>query len=180
MTDDLAALFAYNALADARLLDACRLVSPERYAAEVEPGWASLRSTVAHIAGATDLWVRRFLGQPAEGFVPESDSPPPTPPPASWPAPTTPSTAWPAISRPSNWPPPSPTGTSEGRSPPPRSGPPSATSPTTRPTTEARPPPSSSASASSRPSPTSSSGPWSRRRSPDEPPAYRIGIDRHP
>lgn len=73
MTDNLATLFAYTRWADARLLDACRLVPLERYAAEVEPGWASLRSTVVHIAGATDLWVRRFLGQPAEGFVPESE-----------------------------------------------------------------------------------------------------------
>ena len=73
MTDDLAALFAYNRWADARMLEACRQVPPERYASEVVPGWASLRSTVAHIAGATDLWVRRFLGQSADGFVPESE-----------------------------------------------------------------------------------------------------------
>ena len=73
MTDNLAALFAYNRWADARMLDACRLVPAEHYAAEIAPGWASLRSTVAHIAGATDLWVRRFLGQPSDGFVPESE-----------------------------------------------------------------------------------------------------------
>lgn len=75
MTDDLASLFAFNRWADARMLDACRLVPADRYAAEVVPGWASLRSTVAHIAGGTDLWTRRFLGRPAEGFVPESDLP---------------------------------------------------------------------------------------------------------
>jgi uncharacterized damage-inducible protein DinB len=73
MTDNLTALFAYNRWADARLLDACRLVPPERYAAEIAPGWASLRSTVAHIAGGTDLWVRRFLGQPSDTFVPETE-----------------------------------------------------------------------------------------------------------
>jgi uncharacterized damage-inducible protein DinB len=73
MTDNLAALFAYNRWADARMLDACRLVPAEHYAAEIAPGWASLRSTVAHMAGATDLWVRRFLGQPSDGFVPESE-----------------------------------------------------------------------------------------------------------
>ena len=73
MTDDLAAFFAYNRWADARMLDACRLVPPERYGAEIMPGWDSLRSSVAHIAGGTDLWVRRFLGQPSDGFVPESE-----------------------------------------------------------------------------------------------------------
>ena len=73
MTDDLATLFAYNRWADARMLDACRQVPPERYGEELAPGWASLRSSVAHIAGATDLWVRRFLGQPADAFVPESE-----------------------------------------------------------------------------------------------------------
>ena len=73
MTDDLATLFAYNRWAEARMLDACRQVPPGRYGEELAPGWASLRSSVAHIAGATDLWVRRFLGQPADAFVPESE-----------------------------------------------------------------------------------------------------------
>ena len=73
MTDDLATLFAYNRWAEARMLDACRLVPPERYGEELAPGWASLRSSVAHIVGATNLWARRFLGQPADAFVPESE-----------------------------------------------------------------------------------------------------------
>jgi uncharacterized damage-inducible protein DinB len=73
MTDDLATLFAYNRWAEARMLDACRLVPPERYGEELAPGWAPLRSSVAHIVGATDLWVRRFLGQPSDSFVPESE-----------------------------------------------------------------------------------------------------------
>ncbi len=72
MTDDIATLYDYDRWAEARMLDACRLVPPERYAAEPAPGWSSLRSTVAHIAGATDLWVRRFLEQPADGFIPEA------------------------------------------------------------------------------------------------------------
>jgi len=73
ITDDLATLFAYNRWADARLLDACRQVPADRYGQEITPGWASLRSTIAHLAGATDLWVRRFLDQPATGFVSESE-----------------------------------------------------------------------------------------------------------
>jgi uncharacterized damage-inducible protein DinB len=75
MTDDLAALFVYNRWADARLLEACRSVPADRYAAEVVPGWDSLRSTVAHLAGAADLWTRRFLGEAVTSFVGEPDLP---------------------------------------------------------------------------------------------------------
>ena len=34
MNDDLVSLFAYNRWADRRMLDACRKLSPEQYAAE--------------------------------------------------------------------------------------------------------------------------------------------------
>jgi uncharacterized damage-inducible protein DinB len=73
MTDDLASLYAFDRWAEARLLDACRLLPPDRYAAEPAPGWSSPRASVAHVVGATELWLRRFLGQPATGFLPESD-----------------------------------------------------------------------------------------------------------
>ncbi len=73
MTDDLASMLDYNRWADAKLLDACRAIPPDRYGAEIAPGWASLRSTIAHIAGGTDLWTRRFLGMPADAFVPEAE-----------------------------------------------------------------------------------------------------------
>ncbi len=73
MTDDLASILAYNRWADVKLLGACRAVPPDRYGAEVAPGWASLRSTIAHIAAGTDLWTRRFLGEPTGGFVPEAE-----------------------------------------------------------------------------------------------------------
>jgi uncharacterized damage-inducible protein DinB len=73
MTDDLASLYAYDRWAEARMLDACRLVPPERYGDEPAPGWSSVRTSVAHIAGAADLWLRRFLGQPADSFIPESE-----------------------------------------------------------------------------------------------------------
>ncbi len=73
MIDDLATLYAYNRWAEARMLDACRLVPPERYGDEPAPGWSSVRASVAHIAGATDLWTRRFQGQPADTFIPESE-----------------------------------------------------------------------------------------------------------
>jgi uncharacterized damage-inducible protein DinB len=73
MIDDLAMLFAYDRWAEARMLDACRLIPPERYGEEPAPGWSSVRSSVAHIAGGTELWLRRFLGQPVTGFLSESE-----------------------------------------------------------------------------------------------------------
>ena len=75
MNDDLATLFAYNRWADARMLDACRLVPAEEFDAEIVPGWTSLRSTVAHIAWATEIWARRLLGRPVEMFAAESETP---------------------------------------------------------------------------------------------------------
>jgi uncharacterized damage-inducible protein DinB len=73
MTDDLASLFAYDRWANARMLDACRLVPPERYGEEPAPGWSSLRSTVAHIVAGTDVWTRRFQGETVNAYVPESE-----------------------------------------------------------------------------------------------------------
>lgn len=75
MTDDLATLFAYNRWADARVIEACRSVPADRYAAEVAPGWASLRSTIVHMAGAADIWAKRFLGEPVARFYVETDLP---------------------------------------------------------------------------------------------------------
>ena len=43
MNDDFASLYAYNRWADARVLDACRKLSPQQYAAEPAPGWSSVR-----------------------------------------------------------------------------------------------------------------------------------------
>lgn len=75
MTDDIAALFAYNRWADDRLLEACRAVPAGRYAAEVVPGWASLHATVAHLAGATEVWSRRFQGESAPPMLGEAELP---------------------------------------------------------------------------------------------------------
>ena len=75
MTDDLAALFAYNRWADARVLEACRSVPADRYASDAAPGWASLRSTIAHMAGAADAWSRRFAGEAVAGPLNEAELP---------------------------------------------------------------------------------------------------------
>ncbi len=58
MHDDFTSLFAFNRWANAKMLDACRQLSPEQYVAGPTPGWASVRFTVWHIAIVTDGWLR--------------------------------------------------------------------------------------------------------------------------
>ena len=58
MQDDIVALFAYDRWANTEVLDSCRRLTAEQYAAEPVPGWLSVRSTIYHIAMATDLNLR--------------------------------------------------------------------------------------------------------------------------
>lgn len=58
MQDDFTSLFAFNRWANAKMLDACRKLSPEQYVAEPVPGWSSVRATVYHISLVTELWLR--------------------------------------------------------------------------------------------------------------------------
>ena len=72
MNDDFASLFAYNRWADGRVLEACRALTPEAYAAEPAPGLLSVRATVNHVAVVTLAWLRGLAGDtdspiPAEG-----------------------------------------------------------------------------------------------------------------
>src|SRR5262249_14941163 len=64
MRDDFTSLFAFNRWANAKMLDACRKLTPEQYAAEPVPGWGSVRSTVYHIAVVTDAWLRALADDP--------------------------------------------------------------------------------------------------------------------
>ncbi len=73
--DDLSSLFAYNRWADARMIEALRRLSPEDYAREPLPGWASIRSTIVHMADATTIWARRLDGQPVTTRRGEDDVP---------------------------------------------------------------------------------------------------------
>jgi uncharacterized damage-inducible protein DinB len=73
MTDDFVSLFAYNRWANARVLDACRKLSPEQYAAEPVPAWSSVRSTVYHLAIVTDGWLRGLAGDPDENMPTEAE-----------------------------------------------------------------------------------------------------------
>jgi uncharacterized damage-inducible protein DinB len=75
MTDDFVSLFAYNRWADRRVLDACRQLSPEQYAAEPVPGWSSVRASLVHIASATGNWIRRLAGEVVASPRTEADLP---------------------------------------------------------------------------------------------------------
>jgi len=73
MNDDFATLFAFNRWANDKMLAACRQLTPEQYAAEPAPGWSSVRSTVYHIARATEGWLRGLKGDPDESRLSEEE-----------------------------------------------------------------------------------------------------------
>jgi uncharacterized damage-inducible protein DinB len=75
MSDDFVSLFAYNRWANARVLEACRKLTPEQYAAEPVPGWSPVRSTMYHIAVVTDGWLHGLAGDPDENMPVEADLP---------------------------------------------------------------------------------------------------------
>jgi uncharacterized damage-inducible protein DinB len=77
MHDDFASLFAFNRWANAKMLDACRQLSPEQYAAEPVPGWSSVRATVYHIAVVTDGWLRALADDPDWSVPTEAEVPTP-------------------------------------------------------------------------------------------------------
>jgi uncharacterized damage-inducible protein DinB len=71
--DDIASLYAFNRWADARVLQTCRSLTPEQYVAEPVPGWASVRSTIAHVTMVTDGWLRALTGEAVEAFLTETE-----------------------------------------------------------------------------------------------------------
>lgn len=73
MTDDIATLFAFNRWANARMLDACRKLTAEQFAAEPVPGWTSVRFTVWHIAVVTEGWLRALDNEADQSFPAETD-----------------------------------------------------------------------------------------------------------
>jgi uncharacterized damage-inducible protein DinB len=63
VADDLGSLYAYNAWANARVLETLRALPAADYEKEQGGGWPSLRATFVHLAGATDAWAERFSGR---------------------------------------------------------------------------------------------------------------------
>ena len=73
MNDDCISMFAYSRWADRRVLDACRKLSAEQYAAEPAPGWSSVRTTIVHIAIVTEGWLRGLRGETVASVPAESE-----------------------------------------------------------------------------------------------------------
>ncbi len=73
MNDDFASLYAYNRWADRRILDACRKLTAEQYAAEPVPGWSSIRSSIVHIAVVTEGWLRGVAGETVQTVPTEAE-----------------------------------------------------------------------------------------------------------
>lgn len=73
MQDDVEALFAYDRWASTKILDACRQLTAEQFVAEPVPGWASVRSTLSHIALATEFNLRTLAGDPDDSLPTEAD-----------------------------------------------------------------------------------------------------------
>lgn len=75
MQDDVVALFEYDRWANRRVLDACRTLTAEQYVAEPVPGWSSVRSTISHIALATEFNLRTLAGDPDDRIPTEAELP---------------------------------------------------------------------------------------------------------
>jgi uncharacterized damage-inducible protein DinB len=73
MQDDFSSLFAFNRWANSKMLEACRKLTPEQYAAEPAPGWPPVRSTVYHLAVVTDVWLRTLAGDPDASVPTEAE-----------------------------------------------------------------------------------------------------------
>ena len=71
--DDIVALFAYDRWANRKVLDACRKLTAEQCVAEPDPGWSSVRSTIYHIALATEFNLRTLAGDPDDRIPTEAD-----------------------------------------------------------------------------------------------------------
>jgi uncharacterized damage-inducible protein DinB len=73
MQDDVVALFAYDRWANTKVLNACRKLTAEQYVAEPVSGWSSVRSTLSHIALATEFNLRTLAGDPDGRAPTEAD-----------------------------------------------------------------------------------------------------------
>ena len=68
-------LFAYDAWANGRVLDACAALTPEQFTRDLGSSFRSVRDTLAHIMGAQWIWLERFHGRSAQS-LPEAGAVP--------------------------------------------------------------------------------------------------------
>jgi len=64
-------LYAYDAWANKRILDACAKLDAEQFTRNLGSSFPSVRDTLAHIMGAQWLWMERFHGRSAR--LPQAD-----------------------------------------------------------------------------------------------------------
>jgi uncharacterized damage-inducible protein DinB len=62
-------LFAYDAWANHRILDACAALAPEQFTRDLGSSFPSVRDTAAHILGAYWVWLERFHGRSAQSLL---------------------------------------------------------------------------------------------------------------
>jgi len=74
MTTNLQELFRHNAWANRRLLEACRALDPDQFAANCVGTYGPIDQTLAHLVSAEDGYVARLTGQPRR-FRWSADSP---------------------------------------------------------------------------------------------------------
>ena len=67
-------LFAYDAWANSRTLEACAALPLEQFTRDLGSSFKSVRDTAAHIVGAQFVWLERFHGRVPVG-LPASDFP---------------------------------------------------------------------------------------------------------
>lgn len=73
MQDDIVALFAYERWANRKVFDACRQLTAEQFVAEPAAGWSSVRSTICHIALATEFNLRTLAGDEDDRLPTEAE-----------------------------------------------------------------------------------------------------------
>ena len=56
-------LFAYDAWANRRSLEACATLTPEQFTRDLGSSFPSVRDTLAHLVGAQFVWLERFHGR---------------------------------------------------------------------------------------------------------------------
>jgi uncharacterized damage-inducible protein DinB len=70
--EEIRLLFAYDAWANARDLEACAALTPEQFTRALGSSFTSVRDTLAHILGAQWIWNERFHGR-ATTALPKTD-----------------------------------------------------------------------------------------------------------
>ena len=70
--EDLRTLFAYDAWANRRMLEACGALSAEQFTRDLGSSFRSVRDTLAHIMGAQWIWLERFRGR-SPSALPDGD-----------------------------------------------------------------------------------------------------------